>query len=275
MTAVVAPAPASRARAALVLLRVPNALIAAVGVVVGAWWARPGSAFDARVGLAALAAFAVAGAVNAFNDIFDVDIDRRAHPERPLPSGAMGTRAAAMLACAATAAALLIARRLDAASQGLVLGALVVGYAYSPALKAHGLLGNLSVAVVGSFPFLVGADAVGDAADALVLFAVAVPLHLAREIVKDIADTTGDEGRRRTLPIVGGTALSRAVATAAVVLHAGLASFLFAPAGWRLLALLPAVALAAWATARADATRGATLLKVAMLLAMAALFVLR
>ena len=64
--------------AALRLARWVNALTAAAGVVVGAWWAGWGSA--TAIALAALAAIALTAAANACNDLADIDIDLVAHP---------------------------------------------------------------------------------------------------------------------------------------------------------------------------------------------------
>ena len=83
--------------------------------------------------------------------------------------------------------------------------------AYSQIKSRWGVLGNATVAVLGSMPFLYGAWAAGKPEAGIVLVGIAAPLHLAREIAKDIDDIDGDRGRRRTLPIVGGVHLARVV----------------------------------------------------------------
>jgi hypothetical protein len=147
-----------------------------------------------------------------------------------------------------------------------------VGYAF--ALNARLLLGNVIVAIVASLPFLLGGALVGDAAAALPLFAVAVPLHFAREVMKDVADAPGDRGHRDTIPLRWGARAACGVALAGVVTYAALATWLFAPSGLRALGLLPSVSVAAWAVVKTPA-RAPMLLKLAMLLAMAALPFLR
>ena len=88
----VRPAQRDRPLAALAeIARWPNALIAAAGVLVGAWWARPVLPGAAPL-WAALAAVALTVYANAFNDRYDIEIDRVAHPERPLPRGAVNER---------------------------------------------------------------------------------------------------------------------------------------------------------------------------------------
>jgi len=68
--------------AILRLVRLQNGFIAALGVLVGAWWAA-GTLADPRTMLAAVSAVLLASFANAFNDVCDVDIDRVAHPSRP------------------------------------------------------------------------------------------------------------------------------------------------------------------------------------------------
>jgi hypothetical protein len=47
--------------------------------------------------------------------------------------------------------------------------------------------------------------------------ALAAPLQFAREVAKDLDDVDGDRGRRRTLPLVVGLPIARAVGTGATV----------------------------------------------------------
>src|SRR5687767_9580328 len=71
----------------LTLLRWRNALLAGAGVLAGAWWGA--GRVTLGVALVTAAAFALTAVANAANDIADIEIDRVAHPERPLASGAV------------------------------------------------------------------------------------------------------------------------------------------------------------------------------------------
>jgi 4-hydroxybenzoate polyprenyltransferase len=73
--------------AALRLVRWANALTAAAGVVVGAWWGGWGDA--SLVACAGLAAIGLTAAANGWNDLADVEIDRIAPPYLPLVTGAL------------------------------------------------------------------------------------------------------------------------------------------------------------------------------------------
>ena len=262
--------------ALLRLIRWENALIAAAGVLIGAWWVG-GRPLSGATLLAAAAAVCLAAVANAFNDLCDVEIDRIAHPERPLPSGALSVRAArATVAIAAVlGVALSFAARPDIGVASVaVVGAMIL---YSRVLKQRGLPGYVTVAGLASLPFLYGAWSVGRPLAGLPLVALAIPLHLAREIAKDIEDAAGDASVRRTLPVTSGPRITRMALMASLGAFLG-ALFVFARSRPLFaLAVLPAVLLAGYATFRAvQGRRGAPFIfKSAMLCAMASLLVVR
>ena len=261
-----------RSFAVLRLVRWHNGAIAALGVVVGAWWAA-GSVGATRTIAAAIAAFPLAGFANAVNDIADVEIDRVAHPARPLPNGRLTIREAWRVAAGCAVAALvasLIAGPALAAATALVL---VVMTLYSTRLKRGGLPGNLAVAILASLPFLYGAWSVGRPRAALALLAIAVPLHLAREIAKDIEDAHADRATRRTLPVVRGESAARTICAVATIVGVLAIAPLAVRRGAFALAVLPAALLCILAAVRvARGGRGAPfLLKGGMVCAMIAL----
>ena len=80
---------AGRAGAYLELMRPKNLVLAGATVPLGAYFVLMGTqqAFPwLAVGLHTLAVVFFTGAGNAMNDLKDADIDRTAHPQRPLPS---------------------------------------------------------------------------------------------------------------------------------------------------------------------------------------------
>lgn len=262
--------------ALLRLARWPNALIAAAGVIAGAWWAR-GDLADPAVWLAVLSAMALTALANATNDLADVEIDRVAHPERPLPrgelSGAQAERFASAAVFAATLSALLVSYALAATT--LVVAMLMVLYSWR--LKALGLVGNVTVAVLASLPFLWGAWAAGAARAALPLVLLAAPLHLAREIAKDLDDAAADARARRTLPVRYGARVARG---ALLVALAAFVAVLVPFASGRprfAVAVLPVIVLAAAGALRAFRGQrgGPVLFKSAMVCAIISLVAAR
>ena len=259
-----------RARAVLALVRWPNALIAAAAVLLGAAWS---GRVTERTTLAALAALALAAVANSVNDLCDRDLDRLAHPARPLPSGALGAGDAAAVAGLAALLALLASAAASPALGALSAAVIAAMVWYSVGLKRRGIPGNLLAALLASAPFLYGSWSAGSVGRGAPLFALAVPLHLAREIAKDLDDAPADAAVRRTLPVAAGPRRARAAVLALSVLFALLAVALFArralPALALVLASVLCVALAGRRVA-AGLDGAPRLLKGAMLLAMAA-----
>jgi len=197
------------------LVRFPNLVVAAAGVLAGGWIALGAMRTPTVLALAALAAVGYGAAGNALNDIWDAAGDRVNRPggERPLAAGRL-TRGTADLCVAAGTLLGLGAAALVSGTAVLVGGvALAVMAVYSPLLKRRGFLGNVAVALIAGLPLMYGALAVGRAGAGLVPWTLAAWIHLVREIVKDLDDEAGDRALgRRTLPIVLGARRAALVA---------------------------------------------------------------
>jgi geranylgeranylglycerol-phosphate geranylgeranyltransferase len=265
--------------AALRLVRWANALTGAAGVVVGAWWAGWGDA--ALVACAGLAAIGLTAAANGWNDLADVEIDRIAHPDRPLVTGALSPHSADRIAMLAATGAVLAASNVSVALGLCTVGVLLLMRLYSPWIKRAGFAGNLLVSVLASLPFVYGSYAVGHWTRGLPLVLIAIPFHVARELAKDLDDREADRLARRTLPLTLGAPFARGAIVAALVASAvalafGLAPLVESPV-LLFAALTPAIIALALATARA--LRGLpgspAFFKLAMVCAMAALLVAR
>ena len=257
----------------LALVRWRNAVLAAAAVFAGAWWSAGHVA--GRVGVVALAAIALTAVANTTNDLADVEIDRLAHPERPLPSGAISPQAATRFAIACSVAALALTALIDPWIGLLTVAVLAIMWGYSARLKRYGIPGNLAVALVGSLPFLYGAWAVDEPAKGALLVTVAAPLHFAREVAKDVDDASADAGTRRTVPIARGIGTARAAVVGGVVAYAvAVALLAFAHPLFATL-LVPTIFLAGLATRRLYLGRDGSvgLLKAAMVVAIVALFI--
>jgi geranylgeranylglycerol-phosphate geranylgeranyltransferase len=155
--------------------------------------------------------FGITGAVllvasfYVWNDCADRLVDRVNRPDRPIPSGTVSPRRAAVLGTLLLAGAF-AAGSLSGGTTAAVLAIwAVLLAAYEAVLKRTGLPGNLLVSAVASSALLLGAHLGGSLAAGIVPALFAFLLHFGREIVKDIADAPGDrKGRRRSLAIVLG-----------------------------------------------------------------------
>src|SRR5687768_3342479 len=170
-----------KALAILSLVRWENALLAVAGVVLGAWWAtgRPGQ--PETIVMAGVAVLLTSFA-NADNDVQDYEIDRVAHPSRPLPSGRLSLGTARVIVGIAASLALVLAALLGPIETLAAVGVIAAMTMYNRGVKAHGVPGNVIVAIVASLPFLFGAWSAGLPSAGIPLFLVGVPLHFAREI---------------------------------------------------------------------------------------------
>ncbi|HWE43122.1 MAG TPA: UbiA family prenyltransferase [Gemmatimonadaceae bacterium] len=264
------------ARALLEVARWRNALIAAVGVYVGAWWAMRDATRPATLA-AALAAIALTGYANAFNDLADIAIDRAAHPARPLPSGTLRPRTVRRFAALLAAGGIALAFVARPSLGILTVAVVALMTLYSATLARLPLIGNLTVAVLASLPFFYGAVTAGGARAGLTLLAVAIPLHFARELAKSLDDAHADAPYRRTAPLVLGRPVVFALIAGSVGVFAWRLLSLASPDPRLRMLVIPALALCVVATRRALAGRvGAPLLfKSAMLAAMAAIVIAR
>ena len=136
---------------------------------------------------------------NAMNDYLDREIDRTAHPERPIPSGRLRPGTAARISVAAFMGSVALAAFLPLTAFAIVIMAIFVMLAYEGTTKKMGLIGNLSIAFLTSALFLLGGAVVQQLDATVAIAAMAFLATLGREIVKDVQDMGADVDRR-TLP---------------------------------------------------------------------------
>jgi geranylgeranylglycerol-phosphate geranylgeranyltransferase len=261
------------------LIRAPNLVIAAAGIIAGGWIALAAVALPGALLLAAFSGMALGAAGNAWNDICDADADRVNRPgERPFAAGRISGTAARAIVVAGAVIGLAAAAAIGVRQLLVAAAALAVMLAYSPILKPRPGVGNVAVALVAGLPPLYGALAVGVPSAGLVPWALATWLHLPREIVKDVEDQTGDRAvGRRTLPLVVGQRPAEVVAAGVALLFVPASLLLPRAAGYGgayyLIALIPQMAVLIAATwLLLGRVRGvSTLLKSAMVVGLGAL----
>ena len=237
---------AGRVEAFVELMRPKNLALAAATVPLGAYFATMETveAFPISVVIChTLAVLFFTGAGNAMNDIKDAELDRTAHPQRPIPSGRLSreqarwfTLALWILSLGFHIIGLLLVgpnTKLIASCVGIYVMAvgLMVSYDHGPTTKNKGLLGNIVISILVGAVVLYGASAVGGIGVSLVwwIFGVVLLTNLAREMVKDCMDMEADVGSRLTLPMQYG---KEKVRMAAYVLLMGALICLYMPF-WR------------------------------------------
>ncbi|MBM3264168.1 MAG: geranylgeranylglycerol-phosphate geranylgeranyltransferase [candidate division Zixibacteria bacterium] len=200
------------------LARPVNAVIAFASVLTGVFYAY-GNPLDETALCAALSAFFLCAAANAGNDCVDIDIDRKNKPRRPLPSGRVSLRSAAVFAGLLGVTGLALAGLTGPVYLGIALTATALAALYNARLKKQGAIGNLVVSAVASLAFPYGGLLGEQPERSLFPASLAFLFHLGREIVKDIEDIPGDRpARSRSIPIRYGPTGALAAVTSVFVL---------------------------------------------------------
>ncbi len=201
----------------LKLTRPVNSVMVGFAVVVGIAVTSPLAVFSAPAALGFLTGFFISSYSMVVNDYYDLEVDKINTPHRPLASGRITTRIAAIYAgillILGIAAAILVGR------DNLIIAAAfaAIAWIYNAWGKKKMLLGNMMVAASVAIPYIYGGAAVGNAGSPLLWF-LALTSFLAatgREVVKTISDTEGDEvrGVRSIARVHGGRAAALAGAT--------------------------------------------------------------
>ena len=217
---------ANKLLASIQLMRVKNLGLALIATPLGAAFALLD--FEAlldypEVALATLSVLFFMAAGNALNDLSDVEIDKIAHPSRPLANGSISISETKMLigflsllSVASLLGCLYLMEGSQAYTAGIYVAAVVlmITYDHGPRTKQKGLVGNVAISSLVAAVVLYGASSI-EGLDALLCWyvsGVVFFVNLAREIIKDCQDMEADSDSRRTLPMRIGKENSRMVA---------------------------------------------------------------
>jgi geranylgeranylglycerol-phosphate geranylgeranyltransferase len=204
----------------LVMFRLGNCAMASMGALLaaivcvglGGIWD-----FVVQVALSMIIVLLFTAAGNSLNDYFDREVDKVAHPGRPIPSGVVPPEGAWSASIIMFSVALILSIFINMYSVLIVLSAVLVMVYYEKTLKAKGFTGNIAISWLTGALFLFGGVAVDRLELAWILAALAFLATLGREIVKDIQDMEGDRGSRSTLPMRIGVRDAGKIASVALV----------------------------------------------------------
>ncbi|MFA6472070.1 MAG: geranylgeranylglycerol-phosphate geranylgeranyltransferase [Candidatus Latescibacterota bacterium] len=146
----------------------------------------------ARLLCAAVSASLILAAGNVFNDVCDLDTDRINTPHRPLPAKILTRTDAVVFAALLAFIGLLLAVPLGVTETVIALSCVVILFFYDLTLKRVPLAGNFAVAFLGGLAFIYGGIAGFSPLQSIVPALFAFLFHLGRELVKDVADISGD-----------------------------------------------------------------------------------
>jgi geranylgeranylglycerol-phosphate geranylgeranyltransferase len=181
------------------LIRPINCFMGAIGTVI-AIFISGGNQINSYI-LGAITTFFAMAAGNALNDCIDIDIDRIAHPGRPLPSGRISRKGALYMATALFFLALAVSTSLGANVFSIVSVNILLMIFYELYAK-NNPSGNIIISYLVGSIFLFGGAIGGQLRDSLFLFLLAFFATFGREIAKGIEDLEGDRGKRRTIALI-------------------------------------------------------------------------
>lgn len=209
----------------LTLFRIGNTLTGVIGVFLGAIVALgelPTGKLAVITILQAISVLCFMASWNALNDIFDLEIDRINRPDRPLPSGLISVSSAKIVTSVMMVTSLIcmllawftvdsMGHEFSDWAPSLVIWIialfLLANYEFpnSLRLKDRGLPGNIAISISVGLVAVFGAAGVLQPYNhrAWSLFLVGVFYNTSREVVKDIEDMEGDEGRNTLAMRVG------------------------------------------------------------------------
>ena len=217
---------ASKFIASIELMRVKNLGLALIATPLGAAFALLD--FEdllgyPQVALATMSVLFFMAAGNALNDLSDIEIDKVAHPSRPLADGSITEPQAkiliGMLSAMSVASLVGCLYLMDGSQEytaAIYVSAvlLMLTYDHGPRTKQKGLIGNIAISSLVAAVVLYGASSIGGLTSLLCWYVAGVVffVNLAREIIKDCQDMESDEGIRNTLPMSFGLQNSRMAA---------------------------------------------------------------
>jgi geranylgeranylglycerol-phosphate geranylgeranyltransferase len=183
------------------LFRLGNCLMGILALLLSVLIAAGTSISDywADIVPAAVVIFFFVAAGNSLNDYMDQEVDKVAHPERPIPSGKIKPNTVRTISIYCFSIALVASFFLRIEATLIVLAATALMLTYEMSTKKKGFSGNLTIGLLTGMLFIFGGAVVGKIDKTIIIGLMAGLATLGREIVKDIEDMEADFDRN-TLP---------------------------------------------------------------------------
>ncbi|MHA1983534.1 MAG: UbiA family prenyltransferase [Candidatus Hodarchaeales archaeon] len=198
------------------LIRIKTSIMAGLGFILGMWIAyqtyktQIDMKFIFQSILGFIGGFTLSGAMNTYNDIKDIQIDKEIKPERVLPRNAMSLKRAKQFVIILLLVSLGISLILFSSIFGIVVILIILGFFYSKGLQNIPVLKNFVVAFLISSPLLLSAWLV-EKNDVFLnkrvmdLFTISVLGFMLFEWLKDLADANIDKKYgKKTIPTIIG-----------------------------------------------------------------------
>ena len=142
-----------------------------------------------------LSIFCISASILVLNDYFDVETDRINAPGRPIPSNAVTTTEALLLAIFLLMLGLFLGFLINRTALWTTVGLFAIGFLYNRYFKKSGLAGNMMVSFSVGMTFIYGGFSVGLFFSKAAWFfgVIAGLIDLGEEIAADSMDAEGDK----------------------------------------------------------------------------------
>lgn len=262
------------------LMRPTNAIMASLGTLIGGVIAKDSisALLYTRLYLAMAIVFLILLGGNVLNDYFDFETDKINHPSRPIPSGEISRNSAKYLAIVFfTAGTVISVFTFNVLQIVLAVVAVFLLVTYEWRTKNMGLLGNVIISLLVGLIFVYGGLSIKLSYVVIILSLMAFLANLAREIVKDVEDVSGDLNRT-TLPKRIGKGLSLITAALLIIFAVSLTPIPYVFFHWKgfyllTVAITDIVFILSVFFFFNDQTKGQNLIKVGMILGLVAFLV--
>ena len=181
------------------MLRPGNAVIAVIGVFTGHSLAQGAYSLPVELITGMASAFLITGAGNLVNDYFDSDIDSRLGRAKVTEKNAKMILALSLILFTA---GIVLAGFINTEALAIALGVSLMLLLYSWKMQEHKALGNWVIALGTAMTLVFGAAISGNYGSILLFAGAAFFVNVGREITKDLEDLKGDEGVKKTLPMM-------------------------------------------------------------------------
>jgi geranylgeranylglycerol-phosphate geranylgeranyltransferase len=209
----------------LEILRPFNALMGVIAVLLVAIIS---GNFTIYVPVACVIVFIFTWAGNAINDYVDHKIDAINKPERPIPSGRISLRAAAIYSISLFTISTIMALVIGIIPGIIVVLSAILMFLYAYRLKKSCLIGNMSIAFLTGLCFVFAGVVLQTIFLSVLLGFYAFLMTMAREIVKDMEDVEGDSAEgASTFPIRYGMRASSTLAAVFMIVASLTSPLLF------------------------------------------------
>ena len=184
------------------LIRPLNCFMGVFAILIAIFISAESSISAATIFIASLIGFVAMGAGNILNDYTDIEIDRIAHPHRPLPKGEIEKKNTLFLSIFLFSLSVVLSFFLNVFAAIIVALNVTIMVLYELKLKNMGLTGNIAIGYLVGSLFLFGGAVTESLGNVFILFLLAALSTVGREFVKGIEDIEGDKGTRRTLAVM-------------------------------------------------------------------------